>query len=255
MVGDVVRYGFAAMVVACGMAAIAWLGQSDAEHEAAEVDSAVLIDLPPAEASSAPAIDAADGPEQATSAAAALQAPPEPAKEPAKPADTPTPVAPPTPLEQPPPPVKPDPAAVLERKPEDVSKPPTATSAPPMASQEDRAPQGAAQAVKTEADSADERRPHASKHAITLWQRALIERLDHAKHLVGRQKHASGTVKVGFTIGASGALVSERVVQSSGLESLDATAMTIVRRASPFPPPPAGSSEADARFIIPVQFR
>lgn len=50
-----------------------------------------------------------------------------------------------------------------------------------------------------------------------------------------------GSVVVSFRVGASGALARAGVVRSSGNARLDRAALEYVRRASPFPAPPAGA--------------
>jgi periplasmic protein TonB len=62
----------------------------------------------------------------------------------------------------------------------------------------------------------------------------------------------SGTAVVAFTVGGSGGVSGVRVTRSSGVASIDQEAAAMVRRASPFPPPPGGQSRS---FDIPVTYR
>lgn len=55
---------------------------------------------------------------------------------------------------------------------------------------------------------------------------------------------ARGTVLVSFAIAGSGALADVGVARSSGSVALDALALDHIRRAAPFPPPPAGAQTA-----------
>jgi protein TonB len=55
---------------------------------------------------------------------------------------------------------------------------------------------------------------------------------------------ARGTVVVSFTISGSGALASAGIVRPSGSPTLDRIALDHIRRAGPFPPPPAGARTA-----------
>jgi periplasmic protein TonB len=50
-----------------------------------------------------------------------------------------------------------------------------------------------------------------------------------------------GTVTVSFAIAGSGALADVAILQSSGSPALDQMALDHIRRAAPFPPPPAGA--------------
>ncbi|WP_158540193.1 energy transducer TonB, partial [Rhodosalinus halophilus] len=53
-----------------------------------------------------------------------------------------------------------------------------------------------------------------------------------------------GVAVVGFRIGDGGQLVSARVLRSSGARELDRAALDHIRRAAPFPPPPAGAARS-----------
>jgi len=65
-------------------------------------------------------------------------------------------------------------------------------------------------------------------------------------------RQAQGTAYVSFNIAASGAATGVRLARSSGHRVLDRAAVAMVRRASPFPPPPPGARRA---FRVPVRFR
>lgn len=61
-----------------------------------------------------------------------------------------------------------------------------------------------------------------------------------------------GTAGVHFEIDASGRLVGAEIVHKSGVPSLDAEALAIVRKAAPFPPPPQGAQrgfDANVSFV------
>ena len=254
-VSDAVRYALAIVIVAAfGASVLVWAGRTSATDKASDVDSAVLIDLPPAEASSQPASTAAEGPpQQATQASASQQAPRhvEPPKEQPVEELKPAPVTKP---DTEPPPVMPDPSAVIERK-QDEPSPPKPVAAPATQAQDERAPAGAESPVNTEVEVGDDARPHASAHAITVWQKSLMRRLETAKRLVDRQAHSPGTVRIAFAIDANGALSAERVLVSSGSASLDRAALLLVKQAAPFPVPPPGSKPHDTSFIVPIRFR
>lgn len=59
-----------------------------------------------------------------------------------------------------------------------------------------------------------------------------------------------GTASVAFTLDGNGHVTSVRLVRSSGSASLDRESRDLVRRASPFPPPPQGK----ASITVPVNF-
>lgn len=67
-----------------------------------------------------------------------------------------------------------------------------------------------------------------------------------------RSRGTGGTAAVSFTIGGGGAVTSVRLAAGSGVASIDAEVQAMVRRASPFPPPPGGRAQS---FTVPVSFR
>lgn len=62
-----------------------------------------------------------------------------------------------------------------------------------------------------------------------------------------------GAVKVSISIGGSGNLASARVTSSSGYPVLDGEALATVRRAAPYPKPPAGFA-GTARFLLTLRY-
>jgi protein TonB len=63
---------------------------------------------------------------------------------------------------------------------------------------------------------------------------------------------STGSAAVSFTISGSGSVSGVRLARSSGVAAIDQEVQAMVRRASPFPRPPNGRSEA---FTAPVSFR
>jgi protein TonB len=73
-------------------------------------------------------------------------------------------------------------------------------------------------------------------------------------HLARYQRHdhsAQGSAMVSFGLDAGGRVTHVSVARGSGNASLDQEAQAMVRRASPFPPPPAGAPRS---FTVPVRF-
>lgn len=245
---DATRYGLAVGAVILIVLAAAQMVPAP-PHEVdtpSEIDNAVIVDLPAASAAASRGEAGRD--ETARQAIAATAVAPSP--QPPRPAEAP-PEAEPAPVEPaPPPPVAEVPAAVLERVAPPL--PPTPEAVPP---QEARTTAGA----DTERDKpvvADEvGQPHASAHALTLWQKAMAMKLQAAKRAVPRRAGGSGTVQVAFTIDRDGHVVAQKVDRTSGNASLDAAAATLVRKAAPYPPPPAGANDADLTFTVPIRFR
>jgi len=70
-----------------------------------------------------------------------------------------------------------------------------------------------------------------------------------------RGMHARGATVVSFGLSHTGGLRYLRLARSSGNRSLDAAALAAVRRAAPFPRPPAGMSLRQLSFSIPFYFK
>ena len=67
-----------------------------------------------------------------------------------------------------------------------------------------------------------------------------------------RGRGDQGSAVVTFALSGSGGVTSVRLARPSGFASLDIEATAMVRRASPFPPPPDGRPVS---FTVPVSFR
>ena len=64
-----------------------------------------------------------------------------------------------------------------------------------------------------------------------------------------------GVVKVAFTINKMGMISNLRVVQSSGVKSLDKAALTAVKNVGKFPAIPAEIRKQSLSYIIPISYR
>lgn len=64
--------------------------------------------------------------------------------------------------------------------------------------------------------------------------------------------NARGVARVSFTISGAGGLAALGIAQSSGSAELDREALTVIRRAAPFPAPPAGAQRS---FTIAIRAR
>ena len=149
-------------------------------------------------------------------------------KEPAPAAEAPTPPAPPP---QPAPVATPAAAPVLTAP----------LSAPARARLAAREPAPAASLAVSSAEAA-------------AYQSNVLGRISAQKRYpeAARERAAHGVAVIRFSIDASGQLGGLTISQSAGDPILDAEALATVRRASPFPPPPAG---APRNFSAPLSFR
>ena len=66
-----------------------------------------------------------------------------------------------------------------------------------------------------------------------------------------RRRRHQGSASVAFNIDGVGRVTEVRLVSSAGSPALDREAQAMVRRASPFPPPPGGQPQT---FSVPVSF-
>ena len=69
-----------------------------------------------------------------------------------------------------------------------------------------------------------------------------------------RSRGITGVAVVRFALGRNGQVLSVSLVRGSGASILDEAALAMVRRASPFPPFPAGLSRARMDFAAPMRF-
>lgn len=70
-----------------------------------------------------------------------------------------------------------------------------------------------------------------------------------------RRKKIQGTVVVSFTIRRNGSVAGVRLARRSGHAVLDQEVLSMVRRASPFPPFPANAGRNAITVTVPVSFR
>jgi periplasmic protein TonB len=84
------------------------------------------------------------------------------------------------------------------------------------------------------------------------WQQSLRARL--ARLQPQKALGVQGVVNLAFSIDRQGNLVGSRIVKSSGSAPLDAAALDLIKRAAPFPPPPAQIADSELSFVVPIRF-
>jgi protein TonB len=96
--------------------------------------------------------------------------------------------------------------------------------------------------------------PAVSSEQVESYRAAVLGRIAAQKRYpeAARERAPHGVAIVSFSIGGSGQLVGASLSQSAGDPQLDAEALATVRRAGPFPPPPAG---APRNFSAPLSYR
>jgi periplasmic protein TonB len=209
-----------------------------------------LPEISPTEASPGPAMQEADASPPEPAAAQAVR----PQIAPTPPQEKPDVAAPPAPKQQVTPP-KPEPAEVTpERTPVPVK--------PTVVRREAKKPSEAAPAPRTTAPSRAERQAPAAS-AISAGASASAIAAYNARvraHLMRFHSYPSGglgqrgVVRVVFTLGRGGQVLSSHLGGSSGNPTFDARALAEVRQAQPFPPFPTEITQGSMGFSVPVEF-
>jgi protein TonB len=91
--------------------------------------------------------------------------------------------------------------------------------------------------------------------SASAWQGLVSAQVNRNTRYPPSAQGASGASSVSFSIDRSGRLVSASLSRSSGSSALDAEAVAIVRRASPFPPPPPEIPGGRFNFTKTINFR
>jgi protein TonB len=89
---------------------------------------------------------------------------------------------------------------------------------------------------------------------IPKWQGAISALLERHKRFPADARNDRGVAHVTFVLDRAGRLTSSRLVTTSGSLALDREALEMIKRAQPFPPPPAAVSDAGLIFTVPVRF-
>lgn len=234
------RWTACAIVVlaAHGLAVVLLAPKSDDADEDAGAPIALVELAPLPVAPVAPPSDLAPGSLQQESGAE--DTPPPPVEEPR-----------PLPEEQPPAPeetTNADPVAIQTPPIEEPRQPPPSdvavASAPPSAAD-----------TAIEAASPDLGRPEQPNAAtVARWERSLVAQIERSKRYPPQAGNRFGVVSVAFSIDRDGRLLGARVVIGSGSVILDDEALAIIRRAAPFPHPPAGLADDRLSLVLPIRY-
>ncbi|MEY9363126.1 protein TonB [Bradyrhizobium yuanmingense] len=244
-----------ALHVAAALLAMNWLRS---QPEQGVSLPAIMIDMTPVTSAPQPALDdVAPG----TFMQEADASPPEPVQHqaveetiaPTPPHEKPEVVAPPEQTLQPAP-AKPEPAKIVP-----VEKP--AQEKPKVVRREAKKPSDATPAPRTSAPARAEREAPMASAMSAGALASLVASYNHRvrAHLMRFHSYPSGgndqkgLVRVGFTIGRNGQIISSRI-SSSGVAAFDAKALSMLRQAAPFPPIPPEIKNSSMDFTVPVDF-
>lgn len=91
----------------------------------------------------------------------------------------------------------------------------------------------------------------------TSWQKSLLVHVAKSKRypVAARSSQAEGEAVVEFSMDRSGALISKRLVSSSGSSLLDSEALDMLTRAEPLPQPPTDIAGEVFTLAMPIRFR
>jgi protein TonB len=223
---DLQRWMLSGVAVLCiygGVTATLATWRYPDDTAATEPSGAIVVDLAPLPAApSTTPSDVAPGSEQVMSEAQPV----------AKPELTPpddTPEMPPAP--------NPDAAVALQAKPQPDVTPQqqaaaAATSAPPAVSER----------IAPVAVAPTQGAPNAKdSEAVVTWRTKVLALIEKNKRYpeAARPRREQGTAQVSFALDRKGMVGNARVIQSSGSSALDEEAVALLKRAEPFPAPPA----------------
>lgn len=139
----------------------------------------------------------------------------------------------------------PPPRPVQRRvKPKPARPPAPATTAPPRASRLAAIAAAPAQGQPS------------SSNALPSWKGQIVAAIERHKRYpaAAEARREQGRPSVSFSIDRHGRLLSSRLVHPSGVAELDQEALAVLKRAQPFPPPPAEIVGAHFDFTIPIRF-
>jgi periplasmic protein TonB len=90
-----------------------------------------------------------------------------------------------------------------------------------------------------------------AREGIASWKSEVLARIRSAASYPANSRD-SGTAQIVITIARNGRLASRHLAGSSGSSTLDSAAMSIVERAQPFPPFPAGMAQGQIALTVPL---
>lgn len=93
-------------------------------------------------------------------------------------------------------------------------------------------------------------------HALATWQSRLVGHLEQYRRYPRAAERArlEGVAYVRFSVAPDGAVADVRIGRGSGSAVLDAETLSVVRRASPVPPPPDDASGMPVEVMVPVSY-
>lgn len=107
----------------------------------------------------------------------------------------------------------------------------------------------------TNAVTVDQGTGESRQRVRATWQKELVAHFDKHKKYPSDRSGKAAKIVIAFQLDRMGRVVDVSIANSSGDESFDAAALSMVQRASPVPPPPPLVADEGLAFSLPVMFR
>jgi protein TonB len=95
-----------------------------------------------------------------------------------------------------------------------------------------------------------------TSNAVPTWKIQVVSVLERNKRYpaAAQSRREQGVAQVFFSLDRKGRVVESRIVRSSGAVALDEEALALLRRAQPFPAPPAELAGERVDLSVPIRF-
>jgi protein TonB len=92
--------------------------------------------------------------------------------------------------------------------------------------------------------------------ALPTWKTQIVALLERNKRYppTAQSHHQQGIAQVSFSLDRDGRVIESHIVHSSGTATLDEEALALLRRAQPFPKPPAEIGGDRVNLRVPIRF-
>jgi len=92
--------------------------------------------------------------------------------------------------------------------------------------------------------------------AIPTWKKLVVSALERNKRYpaAAQTRNEHGIAELAFSLDRQGRVTASHIVKSSGSTALDQETLALVRRAQPFPAPPAAMPGAQIDLMVPIRF-
>jgi protein TonB len=166
----------------------------------------------------------------------------------------------PKPVEAPPPEVTPapDPEVAIEPPaPQEVKRESVPQQSPRLPAPATTAPQALPVERAARPAAPTQGQPNRNTTtAVPTWKTQVVAMLERNKRYpaAAQSRREQGVAQVFFSLDRKGRVIESRIVRSSGAAALDEEALALLRRAQPFPAPPAELPGERVDLSVPIRF-